>query len=92
MDEVIRAATMITVLLCLLSILHSSGEVHNELFGHDFNAIWVFVIDVFLLLGTLFLQVCHPCGGCCGWLAAFEPSAEGRSSTLGLLVLVMGGF
>ena len=68
----IRASTVITALLCLLSVLHGSDEAHNELFGHAFDAIWVFAINVFLLAGAIFLQVCHLCRGHCCWLAAFE--------------------
>ena len=81
MDEVIQAATVITALLHLLSILHCSGKVYSELFGYAINAIQVFAVNIFLLVSAFFLQVCHPCRGDCGWLTAFE-LLQGKDSLL----------
>ena len=63
---------MVTALLCLLSILHSSGEAYNKFFSYPFDAIWVFAVDIFLLVGTPFLKVCHLCGWGGSLLTAFE--------------------
>ena len=81
--KVIWAATVVTVLLLLLSILHCSCKVYNELFGYAFDAIWVFVVDAFLFVGTLFLQVCHSCRRGHGWLTAFELLQRKEAQLLG---------
>ena len=52
-DEVVWAITVITMLLPLLSIFHCSGKLYNELSCHAFNAIWVLMVNDFLLIGTL---------------------------------------
>ena len=72
LDPATSGQSMITALLCLLSVLHCSGKAYNELVGYSFNAIWVSAVDTFLLVGTLFLQVCHPSQRGCGWPTAFE--------------------
>ena len=84
-DKVIQAATVVTAFLLLLSIFHCSGKVSNELFGHAFNAIWVFTVDAFLLVGTFFLQVCHPCRRGCAWLTAFKLLQRKEAHHLGLI-------
>ena len=60
-DKVIWATTVVTALLLLLNILHCSDKAYYELFGYAFNAIWVFTVNAFLLVDTLFLQVYHSC-------------------------------
>ena len=69
--KVVQAATVVTTLL-LLSILHCPGKVHNELFSYTFDAICIFAINAFLLVGTLFLQVCYLYRRGLSWLTAFK--------------------
>ena len=73
-DKVIWAATVITVLLLLLSALHCSGKVYNEFLSHVFNAIWVHTVSAFLFVSTFLLQVCHPHSRDLSWLTAFKLS------------------
>ena len=71
-DKVIQAATVITMFLLLLSILHCSGKAYSEFPCHAFNAIWVFAVSTFLFVSVLFLQVCYPHSRDLSWLTAFK--------------------
>ena len=76
---------MVTALLLLLSILHCSGKVYNELFSYAFDAILIFTVNAFFLVGTLFLQVCHPCRRGHGWLTAFKLPQRKEAHGQGLI-------
>ena len=59
MDEVIQTATVIAVFLFFLGIFHGSHQAHHELLHDSFDTIWVLTIHPFILLDTLFLQMCQ---------------------------------
>ena len=55
MDKMIQAVTVVTSLFLLLSVLHCSGKVYNELFSYALNATGILACSIFLLVSTLFL-------------------------------------
>ena len=59
MVEVVQAATEIAVFLFFLGIFHGSCQVHHELLCGPINTVRVLTVHCFILLGTLFLQVCQ---------------------------------
>ena len=53
MDEVLQNATMITVLLFHLGILHGPHKAHHEFLHNPVNAIRVFAFHFFVCLSSL---------------------------------------
>ena len=81
MNEVVQTATVIAAFLFFLGIFLGSCRVHHELLHDPINTIGVLTIHHFILLGTLFLQVCQVHSRCLNCqLSPFKlPQGEGTS-------------
>ena len=90
MDEVVQAATVIVAFPLFLGIFHGSPQVHHELLHDFFDTIWFLTIHCFILLDTLFLQICQAHSGCftC-WLGPFKLLQGEETSCLGFVNVII---